>query len=480
MLLAAGACATASADVVTDWNSVFIEAVRQTGGPPGPIARAGAIVHVSIYDAVNSIEQTHEPYVMYLSAPPGTSAEAAAVMAAHHALSALYGDDPDLQDLFDAQRDAHLDRIPDGPAKSAGMKLGADCAVGVMEMRADDGSDVELPYTPGANPGDWVPTGPDFSSPATPHWPLVTPWTMLSGDQFRPAGVGRLRHTDMAALLASPQYELMYNDVKELGRIDSTTRTPYQTETARFWANDRDGTYKPPGHLNHIAQVLAAGEGHTMAENARFFALLNLAMAEAAIVAWDAKYSTDIDLWRPVTGIALADLDGNPGTVADPDWVPLSHDPDVNGFTPPFPAWISGHATFGAVHAAILRGYYGTDEKTFTITSDDTPGVYRTYHSFSSAALENGRSRIYLGVHWQWDADDAYVAGTALGEYIMANFLRRFGDVDADGVVDSSDLAAVILAWGACAPEPSLCPADMNHDHAVDVSDLVLVLLNWG
>jgi hypothetical protein len=464
------------ADVIVDWNNVFLDTIRATGGPPCPIARAAAMVHVAMYDAVNSIARTHEPYMAMFTVDSGASKEAAAVTAAHGVLSALYGGDNDLQFLFDSQLATHLGAIPDGPAKADGIALGAECVTLMLESRADDGSDNSDPYVPGGNPGDWAPTLPDFSGPASPNWPLVTPWTMRSGSQFRPTGPAGF--TDMAALLASPEYALQFDDVYAYGDIDSAVRTEYETETARFWANDRDGTYKPPGHLYHITQVVSADHGLTLEENARLFALVGLAMADAGIVAWDAKYATPIDLWRPVTGIHQADTDGNRGTAADATWVPLSHDPDVNGFTPPFPAYVSGHATFGAAHAAIMTRFFGSNDVSFTITSDDTPDVLRTYRKFSDAALENGRSRVFLGVHWQWDADDGYVAGTALGNHIADHFLRLLGDLNGDGVINGADLGVLLLAWGDC-PRGAACPADLTGNGVIDGEDLGVLLLNW-
>jgi hypothetical protein len=416
-----GAASAASADVVTDWNGVWLQAIRATGGPPCPIARAGAILHVAIYDAVNSVDRSHEPYGALHDAEPGVSREAAAATAAHRVLGELYPD-PALHEIFDAQLAAHLEAIPDGPAEEAGKALGTASADGILALRSDDGSGDETPYEVGDRPGDWVRTPPDFSDPASPHWPRVTPWTLERADQFRPDGPAG--YTDMETLLRSPSYAAAYDEVKRLGAIDSTERSAEQTLVARFWANDRDGTYKPPGHLNLVTQVIAADRGNALSENARLFALVNLALADAGIVAWDAKYATPIDLWRPVTGIRRGGQDRNPRTRPAPHWTPLSHDPTVNGFTPPFPAWVSGHATFAAAHAAVLRGFFGTDVITFTIPSDDTPGVSRTHHSLDAAARENGLSRIYLGVHWRMDFEDGYDAGTALGEWVVESQLR--------------------------------------------------------
>jgi membrane-associated phospholipid phosphatase len=205
-------------------------------------------------------------------------------------------------------------------------------------------------------------------------------------------------------------------------------RTPDQTEIAFFWANDLDGTYKPPGHLFRLTQIVAKQRNLSVLENARLFALVAIAMADAAIVAWDAKYADNyINLWRPASGIQLADTDGNLVTREDRNWTPLSVNPATGAsFTPPFPAYVSGHATFGAVHAGIMRHYFGTDNVSFELDTDDpsVPYTKRRFNSFSAAALENGRSRVYLGVHYQWDADHGYESGTKLADYIAANFLK--------------------------------------------------------
>jgi len=407
---------TASAgDVVIDWNSIWMECVRATGGPPTPVSRAGAMVHAAVHDAVISIDRSYEPCIAYVAAPPHASREAAAAQAAHDVLLYLY---PRQEAALDSALHAALRAIPNRRAQRAGVRVGREAARQIINARQNDGSDDLTPYLIGTDPGDWRPTYPDFTAPFTPHWGRVKPWCIIRGDQFRPAGP--FRTVDMQAVLTNPRYARQFDDVKEYGFRHSRKRTPYQTETAFFWANDVDGTYKPPGHLNHIAQVLARQRGLTLTESARLFALLNIALADAGIVAWDCKYDTDFDFWRPVTGIREADTDGNPHTLADPNWEPL------NAFTPPFPAYISGHATFAAAAAAVFAHFFGTDRITYTISTDDPlyAGGPRTYRSLSEAAVENARSRIYLGVHWQFDADDGLAAGTALGQYVARSILR--------------------------------------------------------
>lgn len=434
---------TAPADVITDWNVVFRQAIRETGGPPGPISRIGALMHTAMFDAVNSVEQTHFPYHSMVPTPIGTSKEAAAAQAAHMVLSQTYGAaNPGLQAQFDAVLNTHLSAIPDGPSKTAGIALGISCATGMMGLRAGDGWDNNTPYVPGGNIGDWGPTYPDFSPAATPNWGNVSPWAMTHSSQFRPQGVGAGQYTTMADLLQSAEYAQQFNEVKSLGALNSATRTQEQTEIAFFWANDVDGTYKPPGHLNSITHDVSVQQGLSFSENARLFALVNLAMADAGIAAWDAKYNTDIDLWRPIDGIRNAHLDGNAGTEADPNWEPL------NPFTPNFPAWISGHATFGAAHAAAMAGFFGADDIAFTASSEDPfyatlmgmPGD-RSFSSFSEAAIENGLSRVYLGVHWRWDFDDAFITGMSLGDWVTSNYLLPIPTPGGAGVLALAGLA---------------------------------------
>jgi len=198
-----------------------------------------------------------------------------------------------------------------------------------------------------------------------------------------------------------------------MGAATNSTRTADQTQIALFWA-DGAGTETPPGHWNSIAQDVAAAKGNTLEENARLFALLNLAMADAAICAWDAKYS--FSFWRPVTAIRHADTDGNPATEPDPSWSSLI-------VTPPFPDYVSGHSTFSGAAATVLAIFYGTDNVSFTTGSDFLPGVHRSFNSFSAAAAEAAVSRLYGGIHFRSANEDGLHGGLAIGHLMMHNFL---------------------------------------------------------
>ena len=404
LTLAAGSLARA--DEVTAWNDMYLDTIRAAGGGPTYMSRAGAMMHAAMHDAVQAVDGQYEQYSYHGSAPAGTSREAAVIVSAHDVLTNLY---PARASIYAAQRDAQLAAIPNSAGKTAGITLGSATASSILSQRASDGYNNTTPYVPGTNPGDWRPTGSGDAH--APNWGNVTPFGMTTSSQFRPPA---------PPALTSAAYTAAFNDVKEFGSLTSTMRTAEQTRTGFFWANDVNGTYKPPGHLNHITQEIAASHNLSLAQNARLFALANLAMADAGIAAWDSKYNTPFDLWRPVTGIQQADTDSNPLTLADPTWQPL------NAFTPPFPAYISGHATFGAAHAAVMASFFGTDTMTYTITSEDPlyTGGPRTYNSFSEAALENGRSRVYLGVHWQFDADEGYTCGTHVGDWTASHELQ--------------------------------------------------------
>jgi hypothetical protein len=407
-------------DAVTHWNDVLLDVIRKIGGPPGPIARGGAMMHGAIYDAVNSIVPTHEPYLVRVPASSNASIRAAIAYAAHDTLAAAF---PDTTVDLAGELASAVAAINGGAARiAAGKAVGRAAAQAMIDARSGDGADDNTPYVNGTKPGDWQPA--NGAVPATPNWPRVKPFCMTSGSQFRPPRPGG--YLSKVEMLRSPEYAAQLTEVQELGEDTSTARTAEQTEIAFFWANDVDDTYKPPGHLFEITKIVSDQRNLDVVENARLFALVALAMGDAAVVAWDAKYSTDLDLWRPDAAIQSAANDGNAGTSPDPGWKPLSKMKDGTHFSPPFPAYVSGHATFGAAHAGIMRLYFGTDNVTFTATTDDpnAQGVTRTFNSFTEAARENARSRVYLGVHFQWDGDHGFLSGTALAEHIFATRLR--------------------------------------------------------
>ncbi|MFJ8578053.1 vanadium-dependent haloperoxidase [Micromonospora sp. NPDC093277] len=436
MLPTTAAHAAAPNDHVLYWNDVLIRTYRQVGGAPGPLARAGAMLHGAIYDATNSAlcaagdaQCIGQPYRVKVAPTPGVVPDLATAIdyAAYDTLRSVY---PAVN--FDADLANAQDGTASSPAQTDGRRIGSASAQAMISFRANDGAPDTSTFPFSDTPGVWRPTG---SGPAaTPSWGLVKPFAMTSGAQFRPglpAG-----YSNMADLLASSQYAAQVNEVQDLGRYNSASRTDDQTQAAWFWANDLDYlTYKPPGQLFAHTQIVAKSAKLTQAGNARLFALVAIALADAGIVAWDAKYQTPIALWRPESAIQLAATDGNPATSPDAAWKPLSADDKGVNFSPPFPAYTSGHATFAAAWSAAMRGFFKTDEFFFIATTQDphAVGVTRPFATFSAAATENARSRVYLGVHYQWDADAGMSSGTAMADYVSANFLRPTTSYTFDG-----------------------------------------------
>jgi len=388
----------AHADIVTDWNNAALDAIR-TGHTSPPIAsRSLAILHVSIYDAVNGIARPHEPYLVQSEVPASASREAAASAAAHDALVSLF---PASASSFDALHATILATILDGPQKVAGIVWGEFVANQILAARANDGSDATVPPPGGSGPGVWVPTPPAFLPYLLPQWGFVTPFAMSSSSQFRPPG---------PPPLDSQRYAADYYEVKELGAASGSTRTAEQTEIALFWA-DGAGTETPPGHWNSIAQIIADARGNTLEQNARLFALLNIAMGDAAICAWDAKY--EFHFWRPVTAINFVEPELH--------WMSFI-------VTPPFPDYVSGHSAFSGAAATVLPLFYGTDNLPFTTGSDFLPGVYRSFPTCLAAASEAAVSRLYGGIHFRSANEDGLQAGISIGEWAATHYLRPTGN----------------------------------------------------
>ena len=393
----------AQADVVTDWNETALLAIKTDRTAPPKAARALAIMHAAIYDAVSGITQTHEPYFVRDKATDGALPEAAAAVAARIVLLRLF---PAQQAAFDATYNKVLRAVPPGDGKRASIDWGEHVAQTLLADRAKDGSQSTVIYASRNPIGVWRPTAPAYAKPALPQWPGVKPFAMASAAQFRPA---------MPPALTSAAYAEDFNQVKDIGSKTSTTRTGEQTIIAQFWA-DGPGTVTPPGHWNVIAREIAIQRGNSMEANARLFALLNIAEADAGILCWDCKYACNF--WRPITAIQNADADGNPATEKDSDWKPLLA-------TPPFPEYTSGHSTFSSAGATVLAVFFGSDNIPFTTTSEDVPGVSRSFTSFSEAAAEAGMSRIYGGIHFMSANTQGLASGARLGQYVTENFLKK-------------------------------------------------------
>jgi hypothetical protein len=381
------------ANEVVIWNAVALGAIRSHDTPAPLAARNLAIVATAVDGAVNAVHRTHAPYHVKLSAPRGTSPDAAAAQAAHDALVALY---PDEQPMFDATLTAALEGLKQ-PAMALiqGEAVGRQAAAQILAWRGADGAaTAQGAYTPGTAPGQWQPTPPSYAPAVLPEWSLVTPFAIQSASQFRPAGPPALNSAEYAQALAQ---------VMALGSAGSTVRTADQTQAAKFW-NDGAGTSTPPGHWNVIAEDVSLAHHTSLARDAQMFAVLDIAMADTGIATWDAKYA--YNFWRPET--AARDT--------DPTWTPLLT-------TPAFPSYVSGHSAFSAAASTVLSAFFGASTP-FTATSDALPGVTRSYTNFAQAAQEAGLSRIYGGIHYAFDVQDGQTLGDAVGQYVVQHVLH--------------------------------------------------------
>ncbi len=388
----------ASNDVVLEWNAVNLEAVRFDATPPPTATRGMAMVSSAIFDVINAFEGT-PAFLVAGTAPVGASVDAAVASAAYTVLSYLF---PGQQAYLDASKTTTLGRVPDGASETNGVAFGATIGNAVIDLRRGDGFDAFVDYQSGTGPGEWQPTGPVFGEALLPQWANLQPFAMTSTMQFRPDGPPDL---------TSQEYTDAFNEVKSLGAQTGSTRTADQTQIARFWA-DGSGTYTPPGHWDEIAAQIGTARGNSVSANARLLAELNVAMADAAIVAWDAKYA--YNSWRPETAIQNADTDGNDATTADPNWHSFV-------ITPPFPEYISGHSTFSGAAATVLKDIFG-DNVAFSTTSLGLPGVTRNFTSFDQAAQEAADSRAYGGIHFKFSNEDGLAAGRALGAFVHERF----------------------------------------------------------
>ncbi len=319
--------------------------------------------------------------------------------AAHDVLAAQ---PPTQQSNLDAAYAASLASISDGAPKTNGIAIGQAAAAAILAFRSADGSTALMPYTTGTGPGAYQLTPPNFAPAVLPAWGNVTPFTLTSGAQFRPAPPKLFE-------LTGARYTKDYNEVKTIGELNSATRTAEQSEIARFWY---EGS---PTGWNRIARVVAAEQGLDPWQNARLFGLLNFAMADGFIAGFDTKYF--YNFWRPITAIRAGATDDNSATVADPEWAAFP-------VTPAAPDYTSTHSVLGAAAAEVLARYFGTDAISFTTTSGAPfPGMTRSFTSFSQAAQENADSRVYAGIHFRTACRHGLLQGAQVGRYAFKHAL---------------------------------------------------------
>ncbi|MEY2543717.1 MAG: hypothetical protein QOE81_1178 [Verrucomicrobiota bacterium] len=439
-------------DSIHRWNAIAINASGLDHTPvapgelrtfgeqlgPGRSSRAMAIVHIAIFDSVNAVLGGYQSYTGIQSVKPPVSLDAAVAQAAHDTLVALY---PSQASAFDSLLADDLAKVSNKNERANGVSLGQRAASAILALRTNDGSQLAEPrvgvnYFTSNQAGHWR-QDPISVIPLAlgAHWGECKTFVIQTGSQFR---------IPPPPPMNSAEYTVAYNEVKALGGDGVHTlsaRTPEQSFIGIFWAYDGTPSLCAPPRLYNQITVKIADQMHLgTADLARLLALTNTAMADSGMAIWDSKYF--YDFWRPIGGIRESDLgtgptglgDGNPSTTGDLTFTPMGA-PASNltgpNFTPPFPAYPSGHAGFGGALFQTLRRFFGTDNIAFTFVSDEFNGVTkdnagaarplmpRSFANFSQAEEENGQSRIYLGIHWSFDKTQGIAQGRNVADYVF-------------------------------------------------------------
>jgi hypothetical protein len=396
--IALGVAASASANVITDWDEKALVAVTPMaslgGTSPYMAQRMMGIVHIAMFDAVNSIERRYQPYRVQLPAVHTTSKEAAAAAAAAAVLATI---DPKTASEMNVALAAYLVAIPDGPAKSDGVKLGEAVAAKVLEARANDGSDAPDAYRPRTTPGVYVPTAITLSS----MWPNMKPFAMDSPSQFRPKP---------PISLASEEWATDYNEIKDYGGQISAKRTPQQTETAKFWL------VGPPVAYHPFVRQLVIAKQMSVVDSARFMTLVAVGLNDAIIAVLDAKYH--YNFWRPITAIRNGDIDGNPATEREATWQPIAT-------TPMHPEYPCAHCIQSGSVAGVVKGVLGTlDIPEIAMTSPTAPGVTRRWTNMAAFTDEIASARIWAGFHYRFSTRVGTDMGYQIGEYVVKSVMQ--------------------------------------------------------
>jgi len=415
----------ADSDIVTEWNQILAAGLNAPYGPQRG-GRTLAMMHSAMHDAIMALDGGYDPHYVPASAPAGASMEAAATAAAYTVLYSVFTT-PVERDVIQIRYDSHLAAIADGQAELDGIAYGQSVGQAILALRSNDGAAAAMttPHPDGTMPGEWRRTA--SGNPMAPGWGNVTPWVITSSDQFDQGG---------PPALESSEYATDYEEVMTIGSVDSTTRTADQTAAVMFWVDH------VPAKWYAVARDISGREGLSLVENARLFELLSLTIADATIAVWDMKYN--YSFWRPETAIHEGDNDLNDDTVGDPTWQSLIP-------APAFPSYVSGHSTTSAAAAKALELYFGTGDYMFHLGGGHSHGGTapqpRMFTSFQQAAEEAGMSRIWGGIHFQFENQDGLQAGRELAQYVFevlgVNTLPSVSDFD---VVAEEDVPYVFTA----------------------------------
>ncbi len=400
----------ARADVVLDWNAIAVNTAAANKQNPFAQARYAAIVQLAVFEAVNSITGEYQPYLGTITAPRGASAEAAAVEAAYQVLNTYF---PASQAALYANRTNSLASIPDGQPKIDGIATGDAAAAALIALRANDGSSPPQFNVPGSPvPGEWQATSscPIVNGVAVGiafQWQNVTPFGIPSAGEFL---------LDPPPALASREYAKAYNEVMTVGSLNSTERPQDRANVALFYAAS-----SPTQVFNQALQQVAEERWHSLSENARALAVVNMAMNDSLVASFLNKYH--YNFWRPETAIHAGDADGNPRTQADPNFVPFVS-------TPCFPSYPSNHGSAANGAAVILKHIYGEGGHFITLSNPAVPDIVLQYTTFKQITDDISDARVYGGIHFRTDQAAGERLGKAIGKSVYKHNLRRMHDDD--------------------------------------------------
>jgi hypothetical protein len=389
---------TDSAKVITDWNAIAVTTLSgdTTKQPVEDFLYLG-FVQAAVYDAVVGVEGRYAPYRFHAHARHGTSAQAAAVAAAHEVLVTYV---PSAQGALDTAYAASLGQMPDGKAKTRGIAFGTRAADHLIRLRANDGRNAPILFTRQPAPGVWRPTPPGNLPMSAPWLGFVTPLLVRSPTQFGPPP---------PPALTSARYTRDFNEVKAFGSATSAVRTAAQTDTATFFSGSALVQY------NAGLRDQVAVRHLDIVEAARLFAAVDMSVADALITVWRAKY--DDGFWRPITAIRLADTDGNPATVADPNWVPLLTNP-------PYPDYPSGYNAVNSTVTHGLEGLFDTRRLRLTLISTAVPGATRFYDSGRVLRRDVVDARVWLGIHFRFADTASREMGRRLTAWTLDHYFQ--------------------------------------------------------
>lgn len=404
-----GAAAQSTTDIVIEWNRILQETLRIPGALPPTVffTRPYAVLHVAMFDALNSIDHRYHHYAVRVRTTESASREVAAAQAAHDVMVDMF---PAQAAIFDAALAATVSRFS-GDAAADGVRIGAAAAAEILEARRNDGwNRPAQTYILPELPGNWQPTPPQNAPAALVHYQDVVPFFLPNRLRFLP---------EAPPLLTSERYAEDFNEVKRLGGTTSTVRTAEQTQTARLWAGVGFST-SASGVWFNLGRDLARARGLDGLDTARVFALLGMVHHDALMTSFTGKFM--YGLWRPALAIREADRDGNAATEPDPNFVSLIP-------TPPYPTYPGNMACIGASSSALYAGLWGQDDVPFSVTwaGVGQADVTRSYTGFRHLANEEALSRIYGGIHFGFDHTASFGSCTELGNYAFENILRRFG-----------------------------------------------------